>query len=133
VPTEALQCIVVTPEKTLLDQRADFIAVPAYDGQIGVLHGRSACVWLLGHGELRIRSGDQVDRYYVEEGFVQIHDDVVTVLTDTAVAAADLDAAAVEERLAEAQLMTTPDPRAASAKFTALSRAYAQKRLLART
>ena len=36
-----LQCVVVTPEKTLLDETVDFVALPLYDGELGVLPGRS--------------------------------------------------------------------------------------------
>ena len=36
-----LQCVVVTPEKTLLDEWVDFVALPLYDGELGVLPGRT--------------------------------------------------------------------------------------------
>ena len=31
-----LQCVVVTPEKTLFDEWVDFVALPLYDGEVGI-------------------------------------------------------------------------------------------------
>ena len=36
-----LHCIVVTPEKAELEQKADFVALPLYDGEIGFAPGRT--------------------------------------------------------------------------------------------
>ena len=73
-----LQCVVVTPERALLDEPADFVALPLYDGELGVLPGRAPLIGRLGFGELRIRKGDQTQRFYVDGGFVQVRDNVVT-------------------------------------------------------
>ena len=40
----ALRCVVVTPERALLDETADFVALPMYDGELGVLPGRSPLI-----------------------------------------------------------------------------------------
>ena len=89
-----LQCVVVTPEKTLLDETVDFVALPLYDGELGVLPGRAPLIGRLGYGELRTRTGDVVHRYFVDGGFAQVRDDVVTVLTNRADPAEQIDPAA---------------------------------------
>ena len=33
---KTLQCVVVTPEKAVLDESADFVVVPMIDGELGV-------------------------------------------------------------------------------------------------
>ena len=38
---DRLQCVVVTPERTLFDETVDFVALPLYDGELGVLPGRT--------------------------------------------------------------------------------------------
>src|SRR3954453_19481850 len=48
-----LQCVVVTPEKTLLDETVDFVALPLFDGELGVLPGRSPLLGRLGYGGVR--------------------------------------------------------------------------------
>lgn len=94
-----LQCVVVTPEKAVLDEQVDFVALPMYDGELGVLPGRTALIGRLGAGELRIRHGDQVRRYFVDGGFAQVRGNTVTVLTSRAIKADEIDAAAVNHTL----------------------------------
>lgn len=86
----ALQCIVVTPERALLDVPADFIALPMYDGEMGVLPGRAPLIGRLGYGDLRIRRGDSIEHLYVDGGFVQVRANVVTVLTARARRASEI-------------------------------------------
>ena len=58
----ALQCVVVTPEATVIDTPAEFVALPLYDGEVGIAPGRSPLIGRLGYGELRIRqTGTKVD------------------------------------------------------------------------
>jgi F-type H+-transporting ATPase subunit epsilon len=79
-----LQCIVVTPESTLLDEQVDFVALPLFDGEIGISPGRSPLIGRLGYGELRLVAGGQTRHYYVDGGFVQVANNVVSVLTNRA-------------------------------------------------
>src|SRR4051812_46994959 len=88
-----LQCLVVTPEKTLLDETVDFVALPLYDGELGILPGRSPLIGRLGYGELRTRIDQTIHRYFVDGGFAQVRDDVVTVLTNRALPADQIDPA----------------------------------------
>ena len=76
-----LQCVVVTPERAVLDEPADMVILPMIDGELGVQPRRAALVGRLGNGELRIKNGDQTKRLRVEGGFAQVRSDVVTVLT----------------------------------------------------
>ncbi|GBD36296.1 ATP synthase epsilon chain [bacterium HR36] len=102
MPHERLHCLVITPERTVVDERADFIALPLYDGELGVLPGRAPLVGRLGFGELRLRRGEEWRYYYVDGGFVQIKHDTVTLLTARAIPANELDARSLEAELAQA-------------------------------
>ena len=77
-----LQCVVVTPEKAILDEPADMVILPMIDGELGVLPRRAALVGRLGKGELRIKLGNDTRRLRIEGGFAQVRSDVVTVLTE---------------------------------------------------
>ena len=99
----ALNCVVVTPETTALDEKADFVALPLFDGEIGIAPGRSPMIGRLGYGELRIKTGSTVSRYYVDGGFVQVADNVVSVLTNRAIPAGELDAGSTQQQLDEAR------------------------------
>jgi len=77
----ALRCLVVTPEKTVLEADADFIALPLIDGEVGVAPNRAPMIGQLGYGELRLTLNGTSTRYYVDGGFVQVLQNVVSVLT----------------------------------------------------
>jgi F-type H+-transporting ATPase subunit epsilon len=96
---KTLQCIVVTPERAVLDQAADFVALPMYDGELGVLPGRAPLIGRLGSGELRLRRGNTSDRYFIDGGFAQVRNDQVTVLTQQAIKAEAIDQEAATRTL----------------------------------
>jgi F-type H+-transporting ATPase subunit epsilon len=98
-----VECIVVTPEETALQTPAQFIALPLFDGEIGIAPGRAPLIGRLGHGEMRIREGTKTLRYYVDGGFVEVNGDVVSVLTNRAVKAEDLDPEVAEAELEAAR------------------------------
>src|SRR4030081_3005498 len=111
--TRALHCVVVTPERAVLDQTVDFVALPMYDG------------------ELRVRRGAETQRFFVDSGFAQVRANVVTVLTPRAIRAEDIDPAAAARALEAAKApATTPEEQAAQLK--AQQRARAQMRLARR-
>ena len=93
-----LQCIVVTPESTVLDEQVDFVALPLFDGEIGIAPDRSPMIGRLGYGELRLVKGGQAQRFYVDGGFVQVAANVVSVLTNRAMPAAQVDGQARDRK-----------------------------------
>ena len=105
-----LNCIVVTPEATALETSAEFVALPLYDGEIGIAPGRSPMIGRLGYGEMRIRGGGKTSRYYVDGGFVQVADNVISVLTGKAVAAEKLDPSEAQKNLEAAQRLPSNTP-----------------------
>ena len=101
----SVRCVVVTPEKAWLDKTAEMVILPLFDGEMGVLPGRAPLIARLGAGELRIKKGDAIDRLFVEEGFVQVRANVVTVLTAKAMKATDVTRAAAEQARTEAEAL----------------------------
>jgi F-type H+-transporting ATPase subunit epsilon len=79
-----VRCIVVTPERAVMDETAELVILPMSDGELGVLPGRAPLIGRLGAGELRLKSGSGVKRFFVEAGFVQVRSNVITVLTANA-------------------------------------------------
>ena len=124
-----LRCVVVTPERALLDETAEFVALPMYDGELGVLPGRSPLIGRLGYGELRIRQNDTVRRFFVDGGFAQVRSNVVTVLTSQALRAEEINEASAQQALEDA-LAPAPTPQAQEAQTRAQERARAQLRIV---
>ena len=88
-----LQCVVVTPEKTIRDTPAEFVALPLVDGEIGIAPSHSPLIGRLGCGEMRITEDDRVACYYVEGGFVEVLGNTVSVLTNRVIPSKELDEA----------------------------------------
>ena len=124
---KTLRCVVVTPEKAVLDEAADFVVVPMIDGELGIARDRQPLIGRLGFGELRITQGNLTKNYYVDGGFVQVRGNVVTVLTSKAIPAKDIKTTEAEAVLRAQNIHTTPEAREAQQK--AQQRARVQLRV----
>ncbi|HEX6133227.1 MAG TPA: F0F1 ATP synthase subunit epsilon [Longimicrobiales bacterium] len=83
---DRLKVAIISPEKTVFEGEADMVVAPAWDGEVGVLRGHAPMLVLLGAGEMRVRSGGSEQRFHVSGGFMQVADDVVSVLSEGAAA-----------------------------------------------
>lgn len=128
--SKRVRCVVVTPETTVLDAEADFVAFPAYDGEVGILPGRSPLVARLGAGELRlVDRGKPPRRYFIDSGFGQIRDNVVTLLTARCKAAAELETGPIEQQLKETAAEVPTGDEALADRLKRQERLRAQRRL----
>tara|TARA_B100000900_G_scaffold150702_1_gene128030 strand:- start:116 stop:526 length:411 start_codon:yes stop_codon:yes gene_type:complete len=91
---------IVSAEKEIFSGKATMLFAPAIEGEIGVAPGHTPMVSLLGPGEIRVQTGDEENSFYVSGGLIEIQPTVVTVLSDTAMRAEDLD----EEAASQAKL-----------------------------
>jgi F-type H+-transporting ATPase subunit epsilon len=130
--TTALRCIVVTPEETVLEGEATFVALPLYDGEVGIAHNHSPMIGRLGFGEMRVRRGSDTSRYYVDGGFVQVADNLVSVLTNRAIPSAAVDAVAAQALFDSAMSRKTAGDEQIALRHRALSQARAQLRIARR-
>ncbi len=78
---KTLRVVVVTPERAVLDESADMVVLPMFDGEHGVLIDHAPFVGQLGSGELRIKNGNSTSKYFIDGGFAQVTGDTVNVLT----------------------------------------------------
>ncbi len=128
-PGHRIQCVVVTPERVLFDELVDFVALPLFDGELGILAGRSPLIGRLGHGELRTTSGGSTQRYFVDGGFAEVRDDVVNVLTGRAIPASAIDTASANAELERARGRKASSEPEVADRNRALDRARAQLRI----
>lgn len=80
----AFRVTVITPERKLFEGDATFAVVPAFDGEVGILHGHAPLMTLLGEGALRIETGAGARRFRVSSGFVQVVENEVSILSERA-------------------------------------------------
>ena len=124
-----MQVVVVTPEKTTLDEQAKEVTLPLFDGSIGILDNHAPMIGRLGFGELTLTVGGSTQRYYVDGGFVQVADNVVSVLTGRAMPISDIDVASAKQALAAAEKMEGGSAEAVELKNRAVAQAKAQIKL----
>jgi len=129
---KTFRCQVVTPERVVLDKETTFVALPAFDGELGVLAGRAPLIARLGSGELRVEGPGGKERLFVSGGFAQMASDRLTLLTEEARAIAELTKGAVAADLDKALAMASAGEAAAGAKERAVTRARAKLRLASR-
>lgn len=94
-------CTIVTPEAQVFDADVDYVTMPAHDGQIGLAPQRAPLLVKLGDGPLRIDRSGKSDYYFVTGGFAQMNDNKLTLLTDRATIASELDVDEAKAMLAE--------------------------------
>jgi F-type H+-transporting ATPase subunit epsilon len=75
---------VISPDKTIFEGEADSVVVPAWDGQVGVMRGHAPMLVLLGDGDMRVMNGGAEQRFHISGGFMQVVDDVITILSERA-------------------------------------------------
>jgi F-type H+-transporting ATPase subunit epsilon len=90
---DAIQLVIVTPERQLLSERVVEVTLPGADGELGALPGHAPLITELGIGELRYRpvGGAMSDPIAVIRGFAEVLQDRITVLAETAERADEID------------------------------------------
>ena len=79
---DKLELEIVTPEGVQLDETIDELTAPSVDGEFGVLPGHRPLLAALQTGLISFRVGNKTTQVAVGPGFVEIHEDKATVLTD---------------------------------------------------
>jgi len=103
---------VVSAEQSLYQGEAKFVALPGEAGELGVLPGHTPLITRIRPGTVKIVHEDgSEESIFVAGGLLEIQPDRVTVLSDTAIRAADLDEAKALEarRHAEESLRNAKD------------------------
>ena len=102
--TNAIQLVVVTPERQILKETVSEVTLPGANGYLGVLPGHAPLITELGVGELTYRTaGGESGLMAVIRGFAEVLPDRVSVLAETAEFAEDIDLARAEAALKRAQ------------------------------
>ena len=125
----AFRTVIVTPEQQALDESATQAIVPAWDGQIGILTGRAPLLTKLGLGLLRVDLAGGRRTFLIDGGIAQMKDNRLTILTDDAVAAEDVDAETARAEYAAAEAKTPGDPKGREERTRLMNRARLKQEL----
>jgi len=95
----AFHLSVVTPERAVLETAARSVVFPAHDGQIGILTDRAPLLCQLGIGPLRVETEGETHLLMIDGGFAQMVDNKLTILTEQATRASEIDREAARRAL----------------------------------
>ena len=129
--TETLTLEIVTPAAVVYSAAVQMVTLPAVDGQIGVFPRHVPLLTRIVPGEMIVRKDGQDELVAVGEGLVEITGDRVSIVTDMAIKAADIDEARAEEarQRAEARLREKIADEEVATVNASLARALAQLRV----
>jgi F-type H+-transporting ATPase subunit epsilon len=94
---------VVTAERELYSGEADVVIAPGSEGELGILPRHAALLTTLKVGQLLIRLGGAEEPLFVSGGFLEVSNNSVTVLAETAERAEEIDQARAEAARRRAQ------------------------------
>ena len=103
-----IQVDIVSAEEQIYSGEAYMVYAPAIMGELGIAPRHTPLISPLKPGEIRLDMGDGKEEYFfISGGILEVQPHLVTVLSDTAIRAADLDEAAALEaqKRAEAALV----------------------------
>jgi len=95
---------IVSAEREIFAGEAEMLFAPARLGEVGILPGHAPLLTQLKPGEVRVQlKGGEQQAFYISGGMLEVQPKIVTVISDTAVRAHDLDEAAVLKAKQEAE------------------------------
>jgi F-type H+-transporting ATPase subunit epsilon len=87
-----VQVDIVSAEREIFSGEAEMVFAPAVLGEVGISPGHAPMLSRLGPGEVRLRlSSSEETSFYVSGGLLEVQPKVVTISSDTAERAEDLD------------------------------------------
>ena len=119
---------VVTAERELYSGEADMVSAQGIEGRLGILPRHAALLTILAPGEMTIKLNGAEEPLFVSGGFLEVSNNSVSVLADTAEHAEEIDQARAEEarRRAEDRLQQAESDTERAELNAALARAIAR-------
>lgn len=99
----SLKVEIVTPDRRAYEGTADKVTLPTALGSIGILPGHQPITAVIAAGEVILTVEGKVTRLAIDQGFLRVVSDKVSVVTEAAIDEAKIDLKAVENAEARAR------------------------------
>ena len=96
---------IVTPDGLVYDHHAAFVSVKTIDGELGILPHHINTIAVLAVDQVKVRRIDDdkhIDWIAVNGGIIEVADNVITIVADSAERARDIDISRAERRAEKA-------------------------------
>ncbi len=102
--TTTIRCDIVSAEAEIFHGQATMVVATGEEGELGIVPQHAPLITRLKPGQVRVIAEDGDEQFfYVSGGILEVQPQVVTVLTDTAIRAKDLDEASARRAKDEAE------------------------------
>ncbi|MBK8971091.1 MAG: F0F1 ATP synthase subunit epsilon [Hahellaceae bacterium] len=100
----SVHCDIVSAEKEIFSGLVEMVIAAGSEGDLGVAPGHTPLLTALNPGPIRvIKQGGEEEIFFVTGGFIEVQPNVVTILSDSAQRASDMDEAAAMQAKEEAE------------------------------
>lgn len=100
----SVHCDIVSAEKSIFSGLVELVVAAGTMGDLGIAPGHAPLMTSLSPGPVRlIKQGGEEEIFYVTGGYMEVQPNIVTILSDSAQRAADVDEAAALEAKKEAE------------------------------
>ena len=99
-----MHCDIVSAENSIFSGRVEMVVASGTLGDLGIVPGHAPLITGLIPGPVRlVKDGGEEEVFYVSGGYLEVQSGIVTLLTDTAQRADDVDEVAAVEAMEEAE------------------------------
>ena len=100
---DRLSLRILLPTRQAVERTVDSVNLTAWEGEVGILPGHAPYLAVLRPGPASFRDGAETATFALGDGFLEVHDDVVTALVQSAERSEDIDVVRAEQRKAALQ------------------------------
>ena len=95
---------IVNPEKSFLKkENVSEVVVPAFEGELGILKDHISIISFLKPGIIKIFSGAEEERFYIDDGIVEFKDNSLSILTSSIFDIKNIDKNHISNSILEAE------------------------------
>lgn len=102
-----LQLTIVTPERSMVSDKVNQVNVPGSEGDLGILYDHAPILTTMRPGQLSYEKGNETVYLVVSGGYLEVTDNRVTVLAETAEFLSEIDRDRAEKSRVEAESLLT--------------------------
>ena len=108
--SEGFNIEIVNPEKSFLSkENVSEVVVPAFEGEMGILKDHISIISFLKPGIIKVFTGAEEEKFYVEDGIVEFKDNFLSILTSSVFNLKNVDKTHVSNSIEEAEKELTKD------------------------
>ena len=102
--SETFNIEIINPDKSFLKkENVSEVVVPAFEGELGILKDHISIISFLKPGIIKIFSGAEEERFYIDDGIVEFKDNSLSILTSSIFDIKNLDKNHINNTISEAE------------------------------